>query len=112
MEFIIGSDGWLWEVDAQGKGKKVDPPYKESLPRIRLGVEQLTTKWQTFQEPLLYAPQDPRLKRVICPFGWVILPGKLEGQKYAFEVRNIRFQRTPWTRAIERGAGIQHEGIR
>lgn len=93
VQFFLGTDAWVWQPDEHGTMTRQTPPWPDSLRQTVLGRFDLTEKWQTFEVPLDFADQDERLQRVLGGFGWLVLPGELNSQKYEFEVRAIRLER-------------------
>lgn len=95
IEFFVGSDSWVWKVDADGKGRQVTPPFPETLPRTTLCRTAPGVGWQTYAESVRFIKgSETNLERVVCAFGWVITPDKLDGKVREFEIRNIRYERS------------------
>jgi hypothetical protein len=103
VEFQIGGVKWMWGLE---KGTKVDPPYPDSLPSIRLGPPRKLRKdeWQEFQFKLPNYP-DAYFKRVINVFSWVLSWGSNEislnndgtgstvPKKFVIEIKDISYEK-------------------
>lgn len=72
VEFVIGGVTWHWKQNEKTQcWEKVPVPYPDSLPRLSLGVKQLTETTQSFQFDLSHLPQE-YLRKVVGAFGWTI----------------------------------------
>lgn len=103
VEFQIGGVKWMWGPE---KGAKVDPPYPDSLPTIKLGQPRKLPKdeWQEFQFRLPNYP-DAYFKRVINAFSWVLTwgsndvtlnndrTGSVVPEKFVIEIKDISYER-------------------
>jgi hypothetical protein len=93
VAFVAGGVTWVWDDVAK---KRVDPPYPDSMPSIKLGEPQLTREWQAFNPQLSLSDDD--LRAVVGAFGWIIKWDSngvqvKQPKTFIIEVRNISYER-------------------
>jgi hypothetical protein len=100
IEFVIGGVVWKWD---ENEKKKVNAPYFDSMRRLSLGIKELSSDWQPFENDLSDIPEE-EFSAVVGGFAWVISWGSNDVQlndqrtlaakskSFVFEIRNIRYE--------------------
>ncbi len=91
VQFLIGGVSWEWNGT-----EKDEVPYPDSMPRIPLGIKELTPDWQIFSVDISSLPEVNFLS-VIDAFAFTIdwssngvEPGEGHQNKtFTFEIKNI-----------------------
>lgn len=106
-EFLIGGVLWQWKLDDKTNcWTKMPVPYSDSMPRISLGIKQLTSQSQSFQYDLSDLPEE-YFRNVVGGFGWTISwsangvdindrstpPGPVQSKTIVIEVSSIRYEK-------------------
>jgi hypothetical protein len=96
VKFVIGGVVWQWDGQTH---MQVAVPYPDSMPWTPLGIQKLTSTWQTFIYNLSAVPQE-YLRAVVAGFGWEISwnnalqgTGSEQPQTFIIEIQDISYER-------------------